>query len=1074
MQEFHAGDVVGQYRLEARVGGGGFGSVWRARHTGSGRIYALKLLPELEGNPQAGHLAAEIELLAAAAAGKSPHIVQVFEGGTDPAPYVVMEFVSGTSLEEELRQRRRLTQAETIDIGLAVAEALGAVGSVGIVHRDVKPSNVLIQRDGTVKLGDFGIAKIVGFDTATMTGQLPLSISYASPEAWEGKAEHRSDLYSLGILLYQCLAGQPPFRGGYAELFYHHRSTEPDLAALPADTPASLRALIDACLKKRPEERPANASACIALLESAKTELADGPAPATTVAHEPERFGPWIVIERINDAAWTWRCRHESTDETARVEVMFADEAAYGDELRRAVAPSRQLAPLGAELLLGTNRLILRPGEAWREAPPAPFAFWLAREDVDEVETPVVVTAPILLHAVEGMLALIDATNRLDLPISFAADKTTVLANGALFVRGVGLPVAPTTDAVQEGLETLRALPLTRDLRPVVFGARRLEDVRKAAAIVTTLHETPGVAGGSPSPPPTTRSRPTLAAPTVQQTNLKRKPVLFALGIAALVLGALIGGYLLSHSNEASLPPQDGDATPTPTGPAVATCLALVLPAPLGSAIERCGPAGATFVEEATCPRGFACTRSTAAGLITIGQNSKTLVAVDESGNLALTTADGKTSNRLTNHGAAREPAWSPDGRYLTYVEVLKLPQAKAEDPQRYATQLRVIEADRPANDGIVIATNGSEASGLTVASPQWSADGRTLYFLWLTSDGRGIGLHAVDLPMTSTDIDFSTLRSAAPADQVIMPDRVNTLAITAADFGVNDGYVARFSVTPAGTIFVQVCDGPNDLRRCGLGRWDGAPKLLLPLTNDVAYGPPAVNGDVLLVPAWRRNQGWRLQQYGLDGTQVNTGTNIPLTAIEDPLGLPVPHIAPTGHGDEVVVEAPPNELRLVHLTDGKVDPLSKGSAPTVFVPRVQPAAVVEPGASPYVTPTPTPTPTPTLTPTPTQLPRTPTPTLVPPTPGPGAQPMTLSITVVRGTTPLPNAVVVATVGTDECASATADGNGRAAILFPASNTAPRCREPGATINFKVNGIPISTSTSFSPGNILPITLNAP
>ena len=165
MTEFHAGDVVGGYRLEARVGSGGFGAVWRARHTGTGQLVAIKLLSTEANDAEQGRIAADIELLAATAAGQSPHVVRVIDGGVDPVPYAVMEFVSGTSLAEELRQRQRLSQAEVIEIGIAVAEALRVLDEAGIVHRDVKPSNVLIDRNGEVKLTDFGIAKIVGFES---------------------------------------------------------------------------------------------------------------------------------------------------------------------------------------------------------------------------------------------------------------------------------------------------------------------------------------------------------------------------------------------------------------------------------------------------------------------------------------------------------------------------------------------------------------------------------------------------------------------------------------------------------------------------------------------------------------------------------------------------------------------------------------------------------------------------------------------------------------------------------------------------------------------------------------------
>ena len=205
--EFHAGDVVGAYgskRASAAAASAPCGGPARSAAAASSPSSSCPTSPATRRPRQ---LAADLELLAGAAASRSPHVVHVLDGGIDPVPYVAMEFVAGSTLEEVLRQRRRLSQAEVIDIGLAVAEALHELNAVGVIHRDVKPSNVMIDRDGDVRLTDFGIAKIVGLDAVTVTGQLPLSISYAAPEVWEGRAEHRSDLYALGVVLYQCLTG---------------------------------------------------------------------------------------------------------------------------------------------------------------------------------------------------------------------------------------------------------------------------------------------------------------------------------------------------------------------------------------------------------------------------------------------------------------------------------------------------------------------------------------------------------------------------------------------------------------------------------------------------------------------------------------------------------------------------------------------------------------------------------------------------------------------------------------------------------------------------------------------------
>src|SRR4029079_2997201 len=118
-------------------------------------------------------------------------------------------------------------------------------------------------------LADFGIAKIVGFETITMTGQLPMTMAYAAPEVWDGHATHQSDLYAMGVLLFQCLAGEPPFTGSYRSLFKQHTTVTPYLAALPASVPSHLRGLIRGCLQKDAAAPPPDAAACVAILETA-------------------------------------------------------------------------------------------------------------------------------------------------------------------------------------------------------------------------------------------------------------------------------------------------------------------------------------------------------------------------------------------------------------------------------------------------------------------------------------------------------------------------------------------------------------------------------------------------------------------------------------------------------------------------------------------------------------------------------------------------------------------------------------------------------------------------------------
>ncbi len=223
--DFHPGDRIGVYVLEVRVGGGGFGEVWRARREPDGLIDALKLLTGTFASWDARRMRAEVEVLAATASRRSPHVVAVINGGVEPTPFVVMEFIDGEDLSRLLNRQSTISVPETIRIGLGVADALQALGRTGIIHRDIKPANVMLDANGFVKVTDFGIAKISGFATVTSTGQLPLTTAYAAPEVWEGEPTHQSDLYSLGTLLFHCLVGEPPFRGTVA--YRQHLANSP-------------------------------------------------------------------------------------------------------------------------------------------------------------------------------------------------------------------------------------------------------------------------------------------------------------------------------------------------------------------------------------------------------------------------------------------------------------------------------------------------------------------------------------------------------------------------------------------------------------------------------------------------------------------------------------------------------------------------------------------------------------------------------------------------------------------------------------------------------------------------------
>src|SRR5215470_4324272 len=227
------GETLGGYRITSKIGEGGMGVVYEAEHLMIGRRAAIKcLLPELSANAEAcGRFFIEAR---AAALISHPSLVDIYDSGhtESGSAYIIMEFLDGEDLGTHLRREGKMDLRMTVAVCRQVASALGAVHQKGIVHRDLKPDNLfLVRTPGNakvfrVKVLDFGIAKLTGpenkdLSVKTRTGSVLGTPSYMSPEQCRGhgKVDWRSDVYSLGCIMYEMLVGHPPFQGsGYGEV----------------------------------------------------------------------------------------------------------------------------------------------------------------------------------------------------------------------------------------------------------------------------------------------------------------------------------------------------------------------------------------------------------------------------------------------------------------------------------------------------------------------------------------------------------------------------------------------------------------------------------------------------------------------------------------------------------------------------------------------------------------------------------------------------------------------------------------------------------------------------------------
>ncbi|HET8894044.1 MAG TPA: serine/threonine-protein kinase [Gaiellaceae bacterium] len=297
--------IAGRYRLDELLGRGGMSEVWRATDLELDRRVALKLLA-----PRADVERFEREARAFAALAH-PNVTQLYDYGEDgDRPYMVLEYVPGGTLEDRL-QKGALPDAETHAVATDIASGLAHAHARGVVHRDVKPTNILFDEEGRAKLTDFGIAQ-TGEGTLTDEGTVLGTAAYISPEQASGApTTPATDVYSFGVMLFRMLTGRPPFESADPlELVTLHRDAPaPPVEAIRPDAPPGLAALAAAALAKDPRERPQDGAALLAALDSGVAStgvtqvMPPPPPPAPTRKRSPALVVGLLLLLAIGGAA---------------------------------------------------------------------------------------------------------------------------------------------------------------------------------------------------------------------------------------------------------------------------------------------------------------------------------------------------------------------------------------------------------------------------------------------------------------------------------------------------------------------------------------------------------------------------------------------------------------------------------------------------------------------------------------------------------------------------------------------------------------------------------------------------
>jgi serine/threonine-protein kinase len=339
--------LAGRYRLDTRIGAGGMGEVWRGEDVVLARTVAVKVL--LPGRMEDPGFVARFQGEARAMATiNHSGVVDVYDYGVSgDTVYLVMKFVDGEPLDRLLARLGRIPPQAAMELIAQAASALQAVHDRGIVHRDVKPGNLLVQRDGTLVLTDFGIARSDLANRLTDAGMVLGTAAYCAPEQAEGAPVTPAvDIYALGVVAYECLVGQRPFDGDSAVTIAlkHIREAPPPL---PAEIPPAVRTLVEIALSKDPARRYPTARA----MSEAARAIASGQAPAVQEPVPPLTTGASMAppVEAYQTGA------HQAPSRQSPEETTVAERRAGSRRAAKAPRRTGLIAGVAAAVVLGVG-----------------------------------------------------------------------------------------------------------------------------------------------------------------------------------------------------------------------------------------------------------------------------------------------------------------------------------------------------------------------------------------------------------------------------------------------------------------------------------------------------------------------------------------------------------------------------------------------------------------------------------------------------------------------------------------------------------------------------------------------